>query len=420
MRNIVEFDVMAQDFHCNPYPAFERLHANNQVFRDSEFNAYFFGHYEDVSHILQSSDFTTEPLAKRAEPVTGGRVLAQMEGKEHHSKRRAVLSGLSGKLFREKYAAIIETITLQLLEAHMACGRIDLIKDFGRSYSVLVSLNMLGLPVDRHQEVAIWHRGITHFITSLKLSEEERKHSLRCSQNLIGYLTPIIEDASFHADGSLISMLCRAENNGEKMTTSEIVALVINVLLAATEPADKALASLFYHLLHNPHCIEKVRSDRTLLNAAIGETLRLTSPVQLIPRQASKDLTLAGIELPKDTLIFCMTGAANRDPSVFKDPSRFILDRRQQAKNLPDSGKIMNHLAFGTGAHACVGTAFSLMQIELTANLLLDRLENLRLAEGYSLQEEGLYVRGPATMCLEFAPQNGLSHSSEATRGESL
>jgi len=416
MRNIVEFDVLSQDFHCNPYPAFERLHANNQVFRDSEFNAYLFGHYEDVCHILHSPDFTTKPLAKRAEPVTGGRVLAQMEGKEHHSKRRAVLSGLTGKLFREKYAAIIETITLQLLEAHMACGNIDLIKNFGRQYSVLVSLNVLGLPTDRHREIAIWHRGITHFITSLKLSDEERKHSLLCSQNLIDYLTPIIENVSFHPDDSLISMLCSAEDHGEKMAISEIVALVINVLLAATEPADKALASLFYHLLRNPHCIERVRSDRKLMNAAIAETLRLTSPVQLIPRQASKDLTVAGIDLPKDTIIFCMIGAANRDPSVFPDPGSFMLDRRQQAKNIAESGKIMNHLAFGTGVHACVGTAFSLMQLELTANLLLDRLENLRLAEGYVLQEEGLYVRGPATMCLQFEPQFGLGHNGTAAR----
>ncbi len=404
MRNIVEFDVTDQAFQHNPYAVYERLHANNEVLWDSRLQAYFFGHYQDVSHILLSPEFITTPLAKRAEPVMGDRVLAQMEGDEHHAKRRAVLSGLTGRLFRERYAAMIEHVTLQLIQPHLPLGEIDLISDFGKEYSVLVSLKVLGLPTDRYRDVAVWHGGIAAFITSLSMTEEQKRFSLECSRQIIEYLTPIVQQRERQADGSLLSILCDTESGGQSMTTSEIVALILNVLLAATEPADKTLAYLFHHLLSNAGEMERVKADRALLAAAIAETLRLTSPVQLIPRQTKQHLNLAGVDLPADALVFCLIGAANRDPSVFTAPNKFLLDRKQAARNQPDLGKVANHLAFGAGMHICVGAAFSLMQIELTANLLLDHLQQLSLAPGHRLRESGLYTRGPAALHLRFRP----------------
>lgn len=115
MRNIIDFYVTDGEFKRNPYRLYEKLHAENAVLRDLNFNAFLFGYYEDVYRILISSRLPIISLAKRAEPVMGGRVLMQMEKQEHKSKRRAVLSGLTGKLFRERYASMIEKATDQLL-----------------------------------------------------------------------------------------------------------------------------------------------------------------------------------------------------------------------------------------------------------------------------------------------------------------
>lgn len=402
MRKIIDFNAMDSHFQRDPYPTYELLHSSNAILLDTKLNAYFFGHREDILKILRSREFTTTPLAERAEPVMGDRVLAQMEGQEHYSKRRAVLSGLTGKKFREHYAKMIEHITDQLLAKKLSQGQIDLINDFGKDYSILVTLNVLGLPTDKHKDIAIWHAGITAFVTNLGMTTDEKNFSLSCSKNLIDYLTPIVDKHKEKESESLISALCNSGSEGQKMTTSEIVALILNVILAASEPADKTLGYLFYHLLKNPDQLEKVKKDRKLLSHAIGETLRLTSPVQLIPRETNEEVTLSGVLLPKGALVFCMIGAANRDPSIFINPTEFIIDRKQNAKSCPERGKSVNHLAFGSGTHVCVGAAFSLLQIELTANLLLDRLKDLRLAPGFSLQEEGLYTRGPSALNLEF------------------
>ncbi|WP_317993642.1 cytochrome P450 [Bartonella gliris] len=359
---------------------------------------------------MKDARFTTAPLAVRAQPVMGDRVLAQMEGHEHHSKRHAVLSKLTGKMFRTRYASIIEETIDRLLIPYLAKGRIDIINEFGKDYSVLVTLMVLGLPIDRYKDIAMWHKGIASFVTSLNQSDEEKEFSLSCSKDIISYLTPLIEEWDQNASDDLISVLCQKTNDSTSMTTSEIVALVLNMLLAAIEPADKTLAYLFYHLLTNPNKLKKIQNDRTLLGEAIAETLRLTSPVQLIPRQTNQAMEFAGISLPVNSLVFCMIGAANRDPDVFMDPNHFIPERKRVGKTGQDLVRIANHLAFGAGMHVCVGSAFALMQIELTANRLLDKLINISLTDGFLLEEEGLYTRGPTALPITFIP---ISESSQ-------
>ncbi|WP_375642603.1 MULTISPECIES: cytochrome P450, cyclodipeptide synthase-associated [unclassified Bartonella] len=404
MRHVIKFNVMDENFQKNPYNTYQTVHSSNSVLWDENLKAYFFGRYEDVSAILKDARFTTAPLAVRAEPVMGDRVLAQMEGHEHHSKRHAILSKLTGKMFRTRYASIIEETIDRLLMPYLPKGKIDIINEFGKDYGVLVTLMVLGLPIDRYKDIAMWHKGIASFVTSLNQSDEEKKFSLSCSKDIISYLTPLIEEWDKNSSEDLISVLCQKTNDGTHMTTSEIVALVLNMLLAAIEPADKTLAYLFYHLLTNPNKLETIQNDRTLLGDAIAETLRLTSPVQLIPRQTNQAMEFASISLPANSLVFCMIGAANRDPDAFMDPNNFIPERKRISKTEPNLIRAANHLAFGAGMHVCVGSAFALMQIELTANRLLDKLIEISLTDGFILEEEGLYTRGPSALPITFIP----------------
>ncbi|PIT69751.1 cytochrome P450, cyclodipeptide synthase-associated [Bartonella tribocorum] len=410
VRHIIQFNVMDKNFQKNPYDTYKTVHSSNSVLWDENLKAYFFGRYEDVNSILRDARFTTAPLAIRAEPVMGDRVLAQMEGDEHHSKRHAVLSKLTGKMFRTRYAPLIEKTIDRLLMPYLAKGRIDIMNEFGKDYSVLVTLMVLGLPIDRYKDISMWHKGVASFVTSLNQSNEEKEFSLSCSKNIISYLTPLIEEWDKNSSEDLISVLCQKTDDGKSMTTSEIVALVLNMLLAAIEPADKTLAYLFYHLLTNPNELEKIQTDRTALGDAITETLRLTSPVQLIPRQTNQAMEFAGISLPANSLIFCIIGAANRDPDVFMEPNNFIPERKRIHKTSPDLIKTANHLAFGAGMHICVGSAFALMQIELTANRLLDKLNEISLTDGFLLEKEGLYTRGPSALPITFIP---ISQSSQ-------
>ncbi|MFP3728215.1 cytochrome P450, cyclodipeptide synthase-associated [Priestia filamentosa] len=401
--SVKAFNILSKQFHEDPYKHFAELRDSHPVYYEKEIDSYFISRYEDVRYVLQNTDiFTTKSLAKRAEPVMRGPVLAQMHGKEHTAKRKIVVKSFIGDALKRLIPLIKENAEV-LLAPHLSRGKIDLVNDFGKTFAVYVTMDMLGLDKKDHKLIADWHSGVANFITSIQLSPEERAHSLHCSEQLANYLYPIIEERRKNPKSDLISILCQSEYEGVEMSDTNILALILNILLAATEPADKTLALLIYYLLNNPLQMQDVMENRSLLKQAIAETLRFKPPVQLIPRQLSQDAIVAGKTLSKGTTVFCMIGAANRDPKAFENPDVFNLHRPDLDVKTVFTG-IARHVAFGSGIHNCVGAAFAGTEIEVVANIVLDKLKNMKLEDGFNYKENGLYTRGPVSLPLTFTP----------------
>ncbi|MFD7613705.1 cytochrome P450, cyclodipeptide synthase-associated [Streptomyces sp. NPDC059828] len=398
------FSILSEDFAAAPYRFFAWLREQAPVHYEPEIDSYFLSRYQDVKRVLTDHEaFTTETLQVRAEPVMRGPVLAQMTGAEHTAKRKIVVRGFTGQALQEQIRAI-HTNAAELMAPFLARGRMDLVNDFGKPFAVNVTLDVLGLDKKDWRQVAAWHSGVAEFITSITLTPERRRHCLDHAEQLEAYLAPVIQRRRRHPGEDLISRLCTAEFDGIAMSDREVTALVINVLAASTEPADKTLALLFKHLIDHPEQLAEVRRDPELLPAAIAETLRYTPPVQLIPRQTEQDAEFAGgTTVPAGATVFCMIGAANRDPEAFTDPDAFDIHR-------PDLGTARSftaaaqHLAFGTGLHQCVGAAFARAEIETVAAMLLPLLGQVRYTPGFHYRETGLYTRGPAALSLDFTP----------------
>ncbi|MFF1903624.1 cytochrome P450, cyclodipeptide synthase-associated [Kitasatospora sp. NPDC058218] len=397
------FSILSEDFAAAPHRHFARLRERSPVHYEPEIDSYFLSRHQDVRRVLTDHDaFTTETLQVRAEPVMRGPVLAQMTGAEHTAKRKIVVRAFTGPALQDQIRAV-HANAAELLTPFLPLGRIDLVNDFGKPLAVRVTLDVLGLDRNDWQQVSAWLGGVGEFITGIVLAPERRRHCLDCAEQLEAYLVPIIEQRRRHPGADLISKLCTAEFDGIAMSTRDVTALVINVLIAAVEPADKTLALLFKHLIDHPRQLARVRRDPTLLPAAIAETLRYTPPVQLIPRRAEQDAEFAGTAVPAGATVFCMIGAANRDPDAFTAPDAFDLHR-------PDLGTARSftaaaqHLSFGTGLHQCPGAAFARAEIETVAALLLPLLDDVRFSPGFRYRETGLYTRGPAALSLDFAP----------------
>ncbi|MGW3327388.1 cytochrome P450, cyclodipeptide synthase-associated [Streptomyces virginiae] len=398
-----DFSILSDDFAAAPYRYFAQLRERAPVHYEPAIDSYFVSRHEDVKRVLTDHErFTTENLQVRAEPVMRGPVLAQMTGAEHSAKRRIVVRAFTGSALQDQIR-VIHANAAALLAPFLPLGRVDLVNDFGKPFGMHVTLDVLGLDRKDWQQVASWHSGVAEFITGLNLTPERRRHCIDQAERLEAYLLPVIEQRRRDPGDDLISQLSTAEFDGVAMSDREVTALIINVLVAATEPTDKTLALLFKHLIDHPEQMAQVRQDPDLLGAAIAETLRYTPPVQLIPRQAEKDAVFAGITVPAGATVFCMIGAANRDPDAFTAPDTFDIHR-------PDLGTARSftaaaqHLAFGTGLHQCVGTAFARAELETVAAMLLPLLDQVRYSPGFRYQEAGLYTRGPVALSLDFTP----------------
>ncbi|MER8186908.1 cytochrome P450, cyclodipeptide synthase-associated [Kitasatospora sp. NPDC094015] len=400
------FSVLSEDFAADPYRYFAGLRERAPVLHEPAIDSYFLSRHRDVRRVLTDhAAFSTAPLQVRAEPVMRGPVLAQMTGAEHTAKRKIVVRSFSGRALQDQVRAV-RANAAELLAPFLPLGRVDLVNDLGRPLAVRVTLDVLGLDRRDRELVAGWHAGVAEFITSITLTPERRRHCLDSAEQLEAYLRPVIQERRRRPGDDLISQLCGAEYDGVALTDREVTALVLNVLVAATEPADKTLALLFKHLIDHPEQLAAVRREPALLAAAIAETLRYTPPVQLIPRRAEQDVAFAGTTVPAGATVFCLIGAANRDPEAFAAPDTFDLHR-------PDLGAARSftaaaqHLAFGAGLHQCVGAAFAKAEIETVAAMLLPLLDQVRHSPGTRYRESGLYTRGPVALPLEFTPVPG-------------
>ncbi|MFE6905210.1 cytochrome P450, cyclodipeptide synthase-associated [Streptomyces erythrochromogenes] len=406
------FSVLSDEFAAAPHPFYARLREQAPVHYEPAIGSWFLSRHEDVKRVLTDHEaFTTEMLQVRAEPVMRGRVLAQMTGAEHTAKRKIVIRGFTGSALQDQIRAI-HANAAELIAPFLPQGRVDLVNDFGKPFAVHVALDVLGLDRADWQQVADWHAGVAEFVTGLNLTPERRRHCLDCAERLEAYLAPVIRRRRNRPGGDLVSKLCTAEFDGVTMSDRDVTALIINVLVAAAEPADKTIALLFKHLIDHPEQMAQVRRDPDLLAAAIAETLRLTPPVQLIPRQTQESTVLAGTTVPAGATVFCMIGAANRDPDAFADPDTFDIHRADlgTARSFTAAAQ---HLAFGAGLHQCVGAAFARAEIETVAALLLPLLDEVRYSPGFRYRETGLYTRGPVSLSLDFTPV----HASGTRRG---
>ena len=392
--------IFTKEYEKNPITVFKYLRDFSPVHYDKDINAYLISRYTDVKYVLKNNElFTTKTLATRAQPVMKDRVLAQMEGYEHKNKKSLILKGMTGK-YLEQLIPLIKMRTNDIIDKHInEIKEIDLVNDFGKLFAVQSTMDLLGIDIKDSEMIREWHNGIAKFITSFNLTEKEIEHSLYCSDKLESYFMPLIKSRHSSNKKDLISLLLQYKNEKAMITDSEILALILNILLAATEPVDKTLSYLFYNLIKHADQLNDVIENRELVKDALKETLRFNSPVQLIPRQVNEDTVLSGTKLYKDDVVVCMLGSANRDSNAFNCPDEFNIRRRLE-KNKPFTSHSQN-LSFGYGVHTCVGATFSLIQLEIVTNILLDRLNGIRL-KNFKLEEKGIYTRGPKSMIIKF------------------
>jgi cytochrome P450 len=171
-----------------------------------------------------------------------------------------------------------------------------------------------------------------------------------------------------------------------------MISIVQQLMVAGNETTTKVINETFALLLANPGWFARMRAERELIPAVVEEALRLSSPNQGLFRSVTRDTVLGGVAIPKGTTIWLMFGSANRDATVFPAPDRFDPER----PNLKES------LAFGRGAHFCIGAPLARLELRVLFEEVAERVESFSLPPGYPLVYEPSYIlRGLAGLELD-------------------
>ncbi len=377
----------------NPYPIWEKIRRGPGVVRmeggaierATEREAYWVTRWEGVEGVLRDgSSFSSSINYETMGPVMGKVILA-MDGDQHRRYRDLVAKAFRASSLERWGDELIRPTVHALIDRIAPLGKADLVADLTHAYPVQIIACILGVPVEDYAQFQRWAEDINY-------GPEDLKRSKAASKAMRDYLTPIVEDRRARPSGDLISEIVTAEVDGQRLDDEHIYGFLRLLLPAGAETTYRMLGTCLLALLTHSDAVERVRKDRTLVAAAIEESLRWETSVTMVNRLATSDVEVDGVTIPEGSSVLVSPGSANHDESRFEDPGAWDIDRPQRP-----------HAAFGTGRHQCLGMHLARLELRIALNAVLDRLPGLRLdPEHPTPSVKGFAFRSPPELHVVF------------------
>src|SRR3954471_7287359 len=317
----------------------------------------------------------TDPLAQAA-----GALMVYNDPPDHTRLRGLVQKAFTPRRVHDLRPRV-EAIVAELIGARAEVGEMEVLADLAYPLPFRVIAELLGVPPGDHDRFRGWANDMALVLEPLQ-TEERRARAIAASLRLGEYLQPQFAERRAQPRDDLLTALVQAEQEGDRLSESELGANVVQLLIAGHETTQNLIANGLWALLRHPDQLARLRDDPGLAPAAVEELLRYDSPVQLATRVALEDIDLGGATIPRGGRVMVLLGAANRDPARFAEPDRVDLTRR-------DAG----HLAFGHGPHFCLGNALARLEGDVALRALV-ALPELRLAGAAPRYRDTAMLRG--------------------------
>ncbi|MBB5913848.1 nocardicin N-oxygenase [Nocardia transvalensis] len=376
------------------HPLFEKLRREEPVSRvELPFGGegWLVTRYDDAKLVLADRRFSRavtvdrEDIPRATPAPSRPDSLLSMDPPEHSRLRKLVAKAFTGRRVEQLRPRTREIVDERLAALERSGSPADLVQHFALPLPVTVICEMLGVPPrDQHR-----FRDFSDMMLSTTAYTREQTDAGRAA--LEGYLAELVAERRAEPSDDLLGALVAARDEDDRLTESELVNLGITLLIAGHETTANQITNFTYLLLTEREYWELLRERPELLPGAIEELLRY---VQLgsgggQPRIATEDVELSGVTVRAGEAVFVNTQSANRDAAVFEDPERLNLTRAQNP-----------HVAFGHGAHHCLGAQLARLELQIAIDALLQRFPSLRLAVPAEdvPWKTGLLVRGPKSL----------------------
>ena len=379
-------DLAKPHFKANPYPFYARLRAEAPVCRTKFLGSrtWLVTRYRDVLMLLKDDRFVKDLPSKTrwihfvAGPIT--RHMLNTDAPDHTRLRTLVHKAFTPSLV-ERLRERIQSVCDELLDRLVTNGHMDLMSGYALPLPLTIIAELLGIPAE--------DRSRFHARSRSSLSSSTIMGVLRAVPDqrlLIRQMRKLIARRRRDAREDLITALVQAEEAGDKLSEKELVATIFLLLIAGYETTVNLIGNGALGLIQNPEQRDLFERNPALAESAIEELLRYTSPLEVASQRfAREDLTIDSVNISQGDMVIAVLGSANHDESQFRDPE--ILDLTREPNK---------HLAFGQGAHFCIGAPLARLESQIALTTLFRRFPNLRLSrEPEDLRwRKSLIVRG--------------------------
>jgi cytochrome P450 StaP len=378
----------SSEFIENPYPIYKHYIEHDPVHwgisSDPQLpGAWYLFNYQDVVKVLEDNRFVRQAKHLRQDDQSSiipssysklqsvvSKWLVFQDPPTHTRLRSLSNKGLSFKK-TESFRPLILKIANQLLDEVQNQGEMDLIEDFALPLPLKVITSILGVNTEDMVQFRSWTMALLSAQTSRRQrSNADLEQAEAATQMLIDYFTRAIAERRVSPIDDLITDLVKARDEQDQLSEQEVISMCIHLLSAGYETTVNLIGKGMLTLLRHPKEMEMLGSHSELIPEAIEELLRYDSPVHLVTRWASEDISISGKLIRRGDNVGLMIAAANRDPLRFPNPDVFDIHR--------NNGK---HCVFGAGIHFCLGASLARTEGHIAFNVLFNRLSNLQLPQ---------------------------------------
>ncbi len=402
---VTQVDVTNATFKANPFPFYAQLRAEAPVFpvtvpMPTKQRAWLVTRYSDVQDVLKDARFAKNPrnamspeqlkkmpwIPPMFKPLEQN--MLDLDSPDHTRLRALVHRAFTPRLI-EQMRDEIQTLTDELLDAAEPKGSMDLIADFALPLPLTIIGRILGVPAEDNDKFHHWTKTLLSAGTKMNYFVV-----IPTIMSFMRYLKKLIKERRAHPKDDLVTALVQAKDGSDQLSGDEVLAMIFLLLVAGHETTVNLIGSGSLALLEHPDQLEKLRSEPAIIKPAIEELLRFVCPVEMATeRYAREDITIAGTTIPRGELVLAVIGSANRDANYFDNPDCLDVTRENN-----------KHLAFGLGAHYCLGAPLSRLEGQIAISTLIRRMPNLRLsiAPDQIRWRGGIILRGLEALPVSF------------------
>lgn len=376
MAQAFDLRALPADFYNDPYVYYDALR-NQQPVKRMPDGSYFLTRYDDLLAVYKDPHLFSSDKRTEFKPKFGDSPLF-----EHHTSslvfrdppmhtrlRRIIAGALTPRHIAAMEPRLTELVD-RLLDSMAAKEQVDLIDDFAGAIPVDIIGNLLGVPLEERGPLRAWSLAILGALEP-SLSAEAADRGNEAVRDMVGYLSGLVERRRASPGDPDTDVLTRLilGDGGERLTAEDLLHNCIFLLNAGHETTTNLIGNSLFCLLNWPAEKQRLLAQPELIRSAVEEFLRFESSNQLGNRITTQEVNVGGVSMPPATPVTLCIGAANRDPGHFSEPNRLDITRSPN-----------RHLAFGSGAHQCVGINLGKLEARIAISRFLGRFPRYALA----------------------------------------
>jgi cytochrome P450 len=385
----------------NPYPALAELRRAGAPVWHEEAQLFLAARYDDANAVLRNRSLGR--IFKPRTPETDWDTFNWLHSDSlldseppKHTRLRSLLVKAFNKNKIDSLRPDVDRLTTNLLDGIdrklQETGQFDVIADLAEPLPVKVIAALLGFPDEDEHLLRPWSQAIVKMY-ELNPTDADQAAAKLSSHEFAEYVRGLMEQRKRNPGTDLISDLAAVEEDGQKLNAQELIATCVLLLNAGHEASVNGFGNGFVAMMHRPEQQALLAaSPYELASSAVDEFIRFDAPLHLFERTATADVEIGGVLVKEGQKIAALLGSANRDESVFENPTEMDITRDPNP-----------HIGFGAGIHFCIGAPLARMEMSVSLPALMSRFKKLELA-AEPVRRPGFVLRGYETVQLKSSP----------------